>query len=87
MKQATRPVRDIERDAIDEAHLTNITVRSLSWRGIHVEKRSRLTEARPALILSEIDGYVEAGTLLQRPEKMFTLNWTRDAHRPHGTFR
>lgn len=68
-EQGTRSVRDIERDAIDEAHLTNTTIRNLAWHGINVEKRSWMTDARPTPILSKIDGYAEAGTLAQQSER------------------
>lgn len=86
MEQASRSVRDIERNPVGEAHLTNTTVRSLAWRGIHVENRSWMTDVRPTPFLSIIDGYAEAGTLTQPLGKTFALNWTRDTHRPNGTF-
>ena len=86
MKQANRSVRDLEKDAIDEAHLANTTIRSLTWRCIDVEKRSWMSDVRPAPILSKIDGYAEAGTLTQQPETRFLLNWIRDTHRLNGTF-
>lgn len=69
MRQETRPVTDVEINATDEAHLTNITVRNLTWRGIHVEKRSWKTDARPAPILLRIDGHAEAGRLTQHRER------------------
>lgn len=86
MKQATRSVMDIERNAIDEAHLTNTTIRNLTWRCIDVEKRSWKSDVRPTRILSKIDGYAEAGTLSQQLETRFALNWIRDTHRLNGTF-
>ena len=65
MAQETKPpdrsVQDVERDALDEFHLENTTVQSLSWRGIGVEKSGWATDARPTPILVEVDGYTEAG--------------------------
>ncbi len=86
MKQTTHSVRDIERNVIDEAHLTNTTIRSLAWRDITVEERSRMTDARPTPILLNIDGYAEAGTLIQHSETKFALKQIRNTHRPNGTF-
>lgn len=63
MKHMNRSLGDVESNASNEAHLTNTTIRSLSWRGIEVEKSSWKSDARPTLILSKIDGYAEAGTL------------------------
>ena len=73
MKQMTYSDRDVERNVIDEAHLNNTTIRSLAWRDINVENRSRMTDARPTPILSNIDGYAEAGTLIQHSETTFAL--------------
>lgn len=63
-KRADRSVQDIERDAVDESHLENTTVQSLSWRGISVKKGGWATDARPTPILSAVDGYTEAGTTI-----------------------
>lgn len=73
MKYINRSVGDVESNAIDESHLTNTTIRSLSWRGIEVEKRG-WSDARPTPILSNIDGFAEAGTLSWKSEIMFTLS-------------
>ena len=54
-------VDDIERNAADDAHLNNVTIQSLAWRGIHVRKNTWKTDPRPTPILSSIDGYAEAG--------------------------
>ena len=62
--RASRSVQDIERNSIDEFQLENTTVRSLAWRGISVEKGGWTTDARPTPILSEVDGYTEAGTTI-----------------------
>ena len=63
MKHPTAPsVDDLESSAIGDAHLNNVTIQSLAWGGIHVRKNSWKTDARPASILSDIDGYAEAGT-------------------------
>ena len=61
-KEMEHPVRDIEKNVLDEAHLNNTTIRSLAWHGIDVEKRG-WSDARPTPIISKIDGYAEAGIL------------------------
>ena len=63
--QTTHSIDDIERNAADELHLNDNTIRSLVWRGITVQKRGWMTDARPIPILSKINGYAEAGTLTQ----------------------
>lgn len=68
MNHRYRSFGDIESNAIDEAHLTNTTIRSLSWQGIEVKKSSWKTDARPTRILSNIAGYAEAGKLSEQPK-------------------
>ena len=51
---------DIERKAIDEAHVQNTTVQSYSWKGVTVTVKDRQTK-QPKAILSGIDGSVKAG--------------------------
>lgn len=63
MKRATPSLQDIERGAVDEAHLENTTVRSLAWHGISVERGGWTASTRSTPILSKVDGYAEAGTL------------------------
>ncbi len=53
---------DIERDAIDETHLTNNNVHSLAWQTVRVDLKNRASDVVPASILSNIDGYTKAGT-------------------------
>ena len=85
-KQANRSVQDIERNAVDEFHLENTTVQTLSWRGISVEKKGWATDARPTPILSDVDGYIETGIMICYLETRLALNRIRHTHRPHGTF-
>ena len=65
MEHATHSVNDIERNAVDDAHLNNTTVQRLAWRGICVQKKG-WTDARPTPIISKIDGHAEAGTPTQQ---------------------
>lgn len=51
---------DIEKRAIDDAHLRNTTVKSFAWRGITVTVKDQKTKL-PKVILDNIDGVVEAG--------------------------
>ena len=74
MDQTTYSVDDIERNAADEAHLNNNTIRSLVWRGITVEKRGWITDTRIISILSKIDGYAETNTLTQWLTIISSLN-------------
>ena len=88
-KRASRSIQDVERNAIDESHLENTTVQSLAWRGINVVKKGWTADAGLAPILSNIDGYTEAGTLtysMGACERVSALNRIRDTHCPHGTF-
>jgi len=62
MKQSSDSNSDVERDAIDETHLTNNDVQSLVWQKVQVELRSWKSDLRPKSILSNIDGYAQAGT-------------------------
>ena len=63
-KRASGSDQDIENNAINGSHLENTTVRSLAWRGISVEKRGWTADTGLASILSKIDGFAEAGTLI-----------------------
>jgi len=56
---------DVEKDAAvqDYAHLTNDTVRSFSWDNVTVTVKDRTTK-KPLDILSDVNGYVEAGEML-----------------------
>ena len=85
-KRANRSVQDIERNAVDDFQLENTTVKSLSWHGISVEKRGWASDARPSPILSEVDGYTEAGTTICYLEMRLALNRIRHTHRTNGTF-
>lgn len=64
MKHSTVSTKDIERDAIDESYLTNTNVHSFAWRNIKVESRKRKSDSHLKCILSDIDGYAQAGTIL-----------------------
>ena len=61
MRKKDGSVGDIERYAVDEAHLTNTTIGSLAWCSINAERGSWRTDAQPIPILSKIDGYAETG--------------------------
>lgn len=62
MKYLSDSNSDIERDAIDETHLTNNNVYSLTWQTVQVVLKNRHGHAQPKSILSNIDGYAKAGT-------------------------
>lgn len=51
---------DVEQYALAESHLQNITVQSISWRGVSVTVTDRETK-EPKVIVDSVDGYVEAG--------------------------
>ena len=78
-KRASRSVQDIERNAVDEFQLENTTIQSLAWRGISVEKRGWATDARPTPILSEVDGYTEAGTTIH-----YLIETSAESHQAHS---
>ena len=64
MKQSPVSTSDIEQDVLDESYLENATVHNLSWRKVGVERRSWKSwesDLKPKPILSNIDGYAEAG--------------------------
>jgi hypothetical protein len=51
---------DIEKQAVAEAHLKNTTVQNISWKGVTVTVKDRVTkESRP--IVDNVEGIVEAG--------------------------
>lgn len=62
MKHFSDSNSDIERDAVDETHLTNDIVHSLAWQTVQVDLRNRKGNVEPKSILSNIDGYTKAGT-------------------------
>lgn len=62
MKHFSESHSDIERDAIDETHLTNNNVHSLAWQTVRVDLKKRNGDFLPKSILSNIDGYTKAGT-------------------------
>lgn len=51
---------DVEKQAIAEAHLKNTTVQSVSWRGVTVTVKDRVTK-EPTAIVDNVEGIVEAG--------------------------
>ena len=62
MEQAKLERADVERDRGDEAHLTNNTVRSLTWDIEKVEVGRRLfAEVNSRRLISEINGATMAG--------------------------
>lgn len=51
---------DIEKQAVADAHLKNTTVQNISWKGVTVIVKDRVTkESRP--IVDNVEGIVEAG--------------------------
>lgn len=61
MKETSDASTDIERDAIDETHLTNTNVHSLAWQNVQVETDCRKSDLRSKFILSQINGIAKAG--------------------------
>ena len=55
---------DLERDAVDDSHQINTKIRSIEWRKVNVESRSRKSDLSK-IILSNIDGYAKAGMVAQ----------------------
>lgn len=53
---------DIEKQAVAEAHLKNTTVQNVSWRGVTVTVKDRVTK-QPKTIVENVEGIVEAGML------------------------
>lgn len=51
---------DVERKTVQDTSLKNDTVRTFAWQGVTVTVKDRGTK-QPKAILSNIDGYVEAG--------------------------
>lgn len=65
MKEAEFEIDDVEREGGDEAHLTNNTVRFLSWDIEKVEVGRRLfAEANTRNLISNINGAAMAGMTL-----------------------
>lgn len=60
MSTSNPSVEDVEKSAMDYAHLTNTTVHSFSWEDVTVSVKDRKTK-QPLDILSSVDGIVEAG--------------------------
>ena len=62
MKEAKPEIDDVEREGGDEAHLTNDTVRSLTWDIENVEVGHRFfSDLRPRHLISNINGAAMAG--------------------------
>jgi hypothetical protein len=53
-------VVDIEKGIVVDDHLTNTTVRSISWRNVTVTVKDRETKL-PKAIVENVEGIVEAG--------------------------
>lgn len=54
---------DIEKQAVAEAHLKNTTIHNVSWRGVTVTVKDRVTKQSRAIV-DNVEGIVEAGKLL-----------------------
>ncbi|KAJ4407426.1 hypothetical protein N0V91_004010 [Didymella pomorum] len=63
MSTSNPSVEDVEKGAMDYAHLTNTTVHSFSWENVTVSVKDRKTK-QPLDILSGVDGIIEAGEML-----------------------
>ncbi len=63
MQKSEPDERDLERDALDEAHLDNKNVVNLAWQDIQVEVGRAFpgSDQRPKILLSNIDGLTKAG--------------------------
>lgn len=66
MSTSNPSVEDVEKGAMDYAHLTNTTVHSFSWENVTVSVKDRKTK-QPLDILSGVDGIIEAGMYSQVP--------------------
>ncbi len=78
---------DIERDAIDETHLTNNNVHSLAWQTVRVDLKNRASDVVPRSILSNIDGYTKAGTRNRIKSHAYVLTFTRATDGVDGPVR
>ena len=63
MEKSTVSTSDVERDAIDKSYLENATIHNFSWRKVKVETKTWKSDLKPKSILSNIDGYAEAGII------------------------
>ena len=67
MKETKYEVVDVEREGGNEAHLTNDTVRSLTWDIQRVDLGRRLfAEARTQPLIANINGAAMAGIIIPR---------------------
>jgi hypothetical protein len=68
---------DIEKDAAgaDYGHLTNDMVKSFSWENVTVTVKDRASK-QPLDILSNVNGFVEAGELLALMGPRYVINYT-----------
>jgi hypothetical protein len=63
MKESKCRISDLEREGGDEAHLTNATVRTLTWDIEKVAVGCRLfAESKPEPLIANINGAAQAGT-------------------------
>lgn len=57
---------DLEQDVMAEVHLRNTAVQNISWSGVTVTVKDRVTK-NPKVLVDKVDGHVEAGQY----EKMY----------------
>jgi len=82
MQKSEPDGRDLERDALDEAHLdNNNNVVNLAWQDIQVEVGRAFpgNDQRPKILLSNIDGLAQAGRTTQLPMFWLTLTSIQDS--------
>lgn len=75
--EADRPPKgtahvDIEKQAVAEAHLKNTTVQNISWKGVNVVVKDRITK-EPKAIVDNVEGIVEAGMCKSRTQRLIQL--------------
>lgn len=64
MQESKFGINDLEREGGDEAHLTNVTIRNLTWDIEKVAVGRRLfAESKPEPLIANINGAAQAGTI------------------------